>query len=201
VTKDFGRNVSAPSETRQSFDEHLKPVLNLAYRYAFTLTGNRDSGMDLVQETSVAAYRAFDQFQLGTNFKAWFLKILTNRYFRDLRSAGHLPSIPLDEAPELFLYRQARRLGVPTKDDPFEFLLNKVDGELIRKAMLRLPEEYKVVATLHFLTEVTYEECAETLDIPVGTVRSRLHRARRMLQVSLWALAEERGYVPKEERT
>ena len=154
--------------------------------------------MDLVQDASLAAFRAFRQFEAGTNFKAWYLRILTRRYLQTRRQAARRPTVALDDAPDLFLYRQAKRLGVAMAGDPSAFLMAKVDGDAACEALGRLPDAYRVVATLHFLGETTYEECAEILSVPIGTVRSRLHRARRLLQAALWQIAKERGYVPKE---
>lgn len=171
----------------------MKPTLPLAYRYAVRLAGDPDAGMDLVQDASVAAFRAFHQFERGTSFRAWFLKIVTHRYYRTRQSAARLPSVSLDEAPELFLYLKARERGV--QGDPVESLIGKADGDLVCAALAHLPDDYRVVATLHFLSETSYAECAETLDLPIGTVRSRLHRARKLLQVALWSIAEERGYT------
>jgi RNA polymerase sigma-70 factor (ECF subfamily) len=190
--------LTPPAPDREGFEALLKTTLPLAYRYAVRLAGDADAGMDLVQDASVAAYRAFHQFEPGTNFRAWFLKIVTHRYSRTRQSAGRLPSVSLDEAPELFLYLKAKSLGVPMTDDPVASLLGRVDGEGVCAALARLPEGYRVVATLHFLSEASYAECAEILDLPVGTVRSRLHRARKLLQVALWGIAEERGYVMEE---
>lgn len=154
--------------------------------------------MDLVQDASVAAYSAFHQFEPGTNFRAWFLKILTHRYYRTRKIAT--PVLNLEEVPELFLYTQSKRLGVSLEGDPVSELLGKADHDAVCAALARLPEEYRVVATLHFLSEASYLECAEILEVPIGTVRSRLHRARKLLQVALWQIAEERGYVAEETR-
>ena len=183
---------------REGFEALLKPTLPLAYRYAVRLAGDRDAGMDLVQDASVSAYRAFGQFETGTNFRAWFLRILTHRYYRIRQEDARLRSVTLDDAPELFLYLKAKAQGVPMVGDPAASLLGKSDGDAVCAALARLPEEYRVVATLHFLSEASYAECAETLDVPIGTVRSRLHRARKLLQVALWELAEERGYATEE---
>ncbi len=182
---------------RTELEKLLRPVLDMAFRYAARLSGDREAAMDLVQDASVSAYRAFSQFESGTNFKAWFLRILTNRYFQTRRLESQFPLVALDDAPELYLYRQARRLGLPV-DDPAAFVMAKLDGDAACEALNRLPDEYRVVATLHFLSDATYEECALTLDIPIGTVRSRLHRARRLLQFALWGIAQERGFIPKE---
>jgi len=183
---------------REEFERALRPVLPLAYRYCLNLCGNSDDAMELVQEASISAFRAFHQFESGTNFKAWLLKILTNQFLMSRRAQSRQPAQSIEEVPELYLYRQARRFGVSTKVDPFELLLDKVDGLAVRHAMSKLPDEYVVVAVLHFLSESSYDDCAQTLDIPIGTVRSRLHRARRLLQASLWQIAEERGYLPNE---
>jgi RNA polymerase sigma-70 factor (ECF subfamily) len=107
----------------------------------------------------------------------------------------------LEDAPESYLYRQARRLGLAMADDPVNVLLGKADAQMVSAALARLPSEYQEVANLHFITEMSYAECAETLEVPIGTVRSRLHRARRLLQASLWEIAEERGYFPLQEST
>lgn len=187
------------SSEREKFEALLKPILSLAYRYAFRLAEDPDLGMDLIQDASVTAFKSFHQFEEGTNFKAWFLKILTNKYYRFRQVEARTPSVSIDEAPELFLYQHAKRLGVAIAGDPSAFVLGKADAEMVCDALGRLADEYRVVATLHFLSEMTYQECAETLDISVGTVRSRLHRARKQLQVSLWQIAEERGYVSPEE--
>ena len=176
----------------------LRPVLDLAYRYAVRLTGNRETGLDLVQDASLAAFRAFHQYAPGTNFRAWFMKVLTRRFLR-LQQATTSSSIPLDDAPDLFLYLHAKRLGVPMEGDPSAFVMSRFDGEQIGQALQKLSPEFRAAATLHFLSEMTYDECAEALDVPVGTVRSRIHRARKLLQVALWRMAEERGYVAQEE--
>lgn len=184
---------------RESFEALLRPTLGLAYRYAVRLAGDRDGGMDLVQDATVAAFAAFHQFEPGTNFQAWFLRILTNRYYRTRQASARQSALNLDEVPELFLYSRAKRLGIPLEDDPLTALLGKVDGDAVCAALARLPDEYRIVATLHFLGETTYLQCAEALELPIGTVRSRLHRARKLLQIALWQIAEERGYVKEEE--
>jgi RNA polymerase sigma-70 factor (ECF subfamily) len=183
---------------REEFEALLKPVLGLAYRYAVRLAGNRDGGMDLVQDASVAAYTSFHQFEPETSFRAWFLKILTHRYYRVRDGSERRPVMALDEVPELFLYSQAKRQGISLDGDPLVTLLGNLDGAAVCAALDRLPDEYRVVATLHFMGETSYQECAEALDLPIGTVRSRLHRARKLLQVALWRIAEERGYVTEE---
>lgn len=156
--------------------------------------------MDLIQDASVSAFRAFHQFQTGSNFRAWFLKILTNRYYRVRQNDARVQAVSLEEAPELFLYLKAKSLGLSLEGDPVATLLGGLDGAAVCAALERLPDEYRVVATLHFLSEASYQECADILDVPIGTVRSRLHRARKLLQVMLWHIGEERGYVHAGEK-
>lgn len=190
--------ISMPQDQgRQAFEGLLSPVLELAYRYAYRLAGNRDDAMDLIQDASVAAFRGFKTFTPGTNFRAWFFKILTNRHYS--RPKAGRTNVSIEEAPDLFLYEKAKRDGVDFTDDPAAQVLGQMDSDQIQNAIDHLPEEYRVVAVLYFLSEMPYEEIAETLDIPLGTVRSRLHRARKMLQVSLWRIAEERGYVSEKD--
>lgn len=200
VTIDDRRKRS--EEERSEFEVLLRPVLGRAFQYAVRLSGDRDHGMDLVQDASVLAFRKFHQFREGTNFKAWFFKILTNVYYRDRQVSARMDVVPIEDAPDLFLYIQASKRGLQRSDNPAEFIFDKADGKMVCEALDRLPEAYRVVATLHFLSEMSYEECAEALDLHPGTVRSRIHRARRHLQVALWAIAEERGYVTSmEERS
>ncbi len=177
------------------FEDQLLPLLGSAYHTALRLTRNPADAEDLVQEAALLASRGFRSFQTGTNFKAWFYRILTNAYFskyRQQRRRG--PSVSLDDTPELFLFGQAAALGMLSQsEDPAGDLVGKLDAEQVTEAVDRLPEEYRVVATLYFINDMTYQDIASALEIPIGTVRSRLHRGRRMLQRSLWQLAQDHG--------
>jgi len=197
----YGHQASESVTSKSEFEGYLRPVLPLAYRYAVRLANNRDEGMDLVQDASIIAFRSFHLFVPETNFRAWFLRILLHRFYRTRKREARQPSMALEDAPESYLYRQARRLGLAMADDPVNVLLGKADAQMVSAALARLPSEYQEVANLHFITEMSYAECAETLEVPIGTVRSRLHRARRLLQASLWEIAEERGYFPLQEST
>ena len=188
------------NEKSQQFEELLRPILGLALGMATRLCGNRDDGEDLVQETAIQAFSMFDSFTPGTNFKAWFLKILFNRFLNRKRSANRAPQLTeFDETTELYLYDQTRRAGWQGKaDDPAALLMSKVDNQSITQALIALPDEFRAVAVLYFMEDLSYEAIARMLDIPIGTVRSRLHRARKQLQKSLWELAQERGILPSQ---
>ena len=181
----------------QALDGLLKPLLGRAYGFALRLLRNRADAEDLVQEAALAASRGFGTFQAGTNFKAWFFRILTNCYYTRHRRERHEgPSVDLDEVPERYLYSRTAELGLHHDSaDPVQTVLNRLDSAQIAGALQSLPEEYRVVSTLYFMEDLSYAEIAATLGIPVGTVRSRLHRGRKILQERLWRVAVERGVV------
>ena len=182
-----------------TLDDLLRPLLGRAYGLALRLLRNRADAEDLVQEAALAACRGFGTFQPGSHFKAWFFRILINSYYARHRRQRHEgPPVDLDEAPELYLYGRTAELGLhESLADPAQALLNRLDGDQIGAALQALPEEYRVVSTLYFIEDFSYEEIAGVLGIPVGTVRSRLHRGRRILQKLLWRVAVERGVVPE----
>lgn len=189
----------------QTLDDLLKPLLARAYGLALRLLRNSADAEDLVQEAVLAACRGFGTFQLGTNFKAWFFRILTNCYYSRHRRQRHEGQLTdLDEVPEQYLYIRTAELGLHGgQSDPVETVFNRLDSEQIVAALRGLPEEYRVVSTLYFMEDLSYGEIADTLGIPVGTVRSRLHRGRKILQKLLWRVAVERGVVRggEKERT
>ena len=195
----MGENANTKSAA-QTFEAYLTPLLGAAYGTALHMTRHRDDAEDLVQEAALQAFRAFDTFQTGSNFKAWFFRILTNLYINAYRKKQRQPEIEtLDEradAPMLYLYRQTRAMGLHSWNlDPAAFVLNKLETTQVAAAVAALPEEYRIVAALYFMEGFSYQEIADIVACPVGTVRSRLHRGRRMLQQALWRIAEDQGIV------
>ena len=180
-----------------TFESLFTAVANSAFGVAVRLCRNSADAEDLVQEAALLAFRAFDSFETGTNFRAWFFKILTNCYYSKRRREKSRPvTSDLDDTPDLYLYARSGQAGFPTTGaDPAAELLDKLGTERIASAMARLPEEYRIVATLYFMEDLSYEEIAAAVECPVGTVRSRLHRGRKMLQKALWRIAEEDGIV------
>lgn len=180
----------------REFEALLVPVLGPAYRTALRLTGNASDAEDLVQDASLLALRGFDSFRAGSNFKAWFFRIVFNRFYSGYRSRRRRGVAPeLGEVPEVAVSEAATRLGLVHEPDPATALLSRLDVDQVTRALDALPDDYRSVATLYFTQEFSYQEIAEVLEIPVGTVRSRLHRARRALQVDLLEVARERGIV------
>ncbi len=187
--------VGQGEQTAKSFEEYLAPIVGAAYGTAYHMTRNRDDAEDLVQEAAVSAFRSFCQFQPGTNFKAWFFRILTNLFLYKYRQKQRQPDvIHLEDAPVLYLYARTQQQGLHAwSADPAALVLGKMEAEQVAGAIAALPEEFRTVCTLYFMQDFTYQEIAEILDCPVGTVRSRLHRGRRSLQQALWQVAQERG--------
>ncbi|HJR16548.1 MAG TPA: sigma-70 family RNA polymerase sigma factor [Gemmatimonadales bacterium] len=180
-----------------TFESLFAAAFSTAYGIAMRLTRNQADAEDLVQDAALLAHRAFGSFEQGTNFRAWFFKILTNCYYSQRRRAKSRPvTSDLDDTPDLYLYARSGEAGFPTQgSDPACELLDKLGTERIVAAISRLPDEYRIVCTLYFMDDLSYEEIARILECPVGTVRSRLHRGRKMLQKALWQIAEEDGIV------
>jgi RNA polymerase sigma-70 factor, ECF subfamily len=137
----------------REFDTLLMPVLEAAYGTAYHMTRNREEAEDLVQEAAVQAFRAFHMFQKGTNFKAWFFKIMINRFRNDYRKRRREPAVtPLDDAPDLYLYFQSANMGLLREDsNPAALIISKMSEEQIKKAIEALPEEYRLAAVLYFM--------------------------------------------------
>jgi RNA polymerase sigma-70 factor (ECF subfamily) len=178
-----------------TFETLFAPLLPTAYRAALHMTREPADAEDLVQEAALLAFRKFHQFEPGTNFRAWYLRILTNCFlskYRKTKREGQ--TVDIEDTPELYLYQRSRG-AQPGTDDPASVVLTKLETEHVAQAIQALPDEFRVVATLYFVEDLSYQEIAEICECPVGTVRSRLHRGRRMLQKALWSVAEERGIV------
>jgi RNA polymerase sigma-70 factor (ECF subfamily) len=170
---------------------------------ALRMTRNPADAEDVVQETFLKAYRAYGSFEAGTNLKAWLYRILTNTYINRYRKAQRRPAeVDLDEVEDLYLYR---RIGSAQSDDAArsaeaEVLDQFAETDVIN-AIEALPEHFRMPVLLADVEGFAYKEIADILDVPIGTVMSRLHRGRKTLQKALWEFAEEQGLVgTKSER-
>ena len=176
------------------FETEALTFLDALYRTALRMTRSEADAEDLVQETYIKAFRARDQFTPGTNLKAWLFRILTNTFINTYRRRQAQPEFTeLDDVDEFSLYRRMSDLKTSsTAGDPeSEFLNGLVDTE-VKDALADLPEKFRSVVLLD-VEGFSYKEIAEMLDIPIGTVMSRLHRGRKFLQKRLYDLAQERG--------
>jgi len=179
------------------FEKLLEPVLQLAYGVAYRLTRSPADAEDLVQDSALQAFKFFGQFTPGTNFKAWLLRIMTRLYYADYRKRKRQPArIALEDAEPLFLNLHVHAAGLAELGaDPARLVFERLGEAEIAEAMAALPDEFRLVCTLYFMQDASYQEIADILECPVGTVRSRLHRGRHMLQKAVWHLAEERGII------
>jgi RNA polymerase sigma-70 factor (ECF subfamily) len=184
-----------PERAQEEFEALFRPLVNMAYGTAVRLTRDRTDAEDLVQDAALLAFRAFGSFQPGTNFKAWFFRILTNAFYSRHRKEKHdRANLSTEDVPPMYLYARTAEAGLHGQEsDPAASIMDRIDTEQVAEALESLPTEYRVVATLYFMEDFSYQQIAEMVGCPVGTVRSRLHRGRRMLQKSLWDLAMERG--------
>lgn len=187
---------AAPAAAPADFESLLAPVVDGAYGMALRLTGNRDDAQDLVQESALLAFRGFHTFKPGTHFRAWFLRILVNCFYASRRKKRPEQSLEgmEEEAPLLHLYVQTYHNGMHGAGrDPAREVMDRIQGEDVARAMDSLPEDFRVVCTLYFMEDLSYQEIAGVVGVPVGTVRSRLHRGRKLLQKRLWQAALDAG--------
>jgi RNA polymerase sigma-70 factor (ECF subfamily) len=164
---------------------------------ALRMTRNRADAEDLVQETFVKAWRSFATFQEGTNLRAWLFRIMTNTYINKYNAQQRRPQeTELDEVEELFLFR---RIGAfdqsKMNQSAEEQLLEFFTDDEVKNAIEELPEMFRLPVLLSDVDGFSYKEIAEMLDVPIGTVMSRLHRGRKMMQKLLYTYAKDRGLV------
>ena len=170
------------------------------YGAAMRMTRNKADAEDLVQETYLKAYRGFGGFEQGTNLKAWLYRILTNTYINIYRKKQRRPDeTDLAEVEDLYLYRRLGGLEAAAAGrSAEEELLDLFAESEVKEAMESLPENFRIAVLLADVEGFAYKEIAEILDIPIGTVMSRLHRGRKALQKQLYEFAVARGLAEPE---
>jgi len=169
------------------------------YSAALRMTRNPANAEDVVQETFLKAYRAYDSFSEGTNLKAWLYRILTNTYINKYRKKQRRPSeVELGELQDLYLFKRLGEHSGAQVSAESEALDMFVDEDIV-EALESLPENFRLPVLYADVEGFSYKEIAEILDVPIGTVMSRLHRGRKALQRKLWNLAVERGLVEPTE--
>ena len=181
---------------KDRFQQDALPLLDSLYAGALRMTRNPADAEDLVQETMLRAYRAFDRFEAGTNLKAWLFRILTNAYINTYRKKQREPQkISSEEIEDFDLYQELKNHDPQFTQSPETLVLDSlVDSDII-EALDDLPEQFRMAVILSDLEDFSYAEMAEIMDVPLGTVMSRLHRGRKALQKRLWELARDRGIV------
>lgn len=178
------------------FETEALAFLDALYRTGLRMTRSEAEAEDLVQETYIKAFRHRDQFTPGTNLKAWLFRILTNTFINQYRRKAARPeTTELDDVEESILYRHMRNVspGSSSPDPEAELIDNTLSSE-VKEALEALPEKFRTTVLLD-VEGFSYKEIAQLLDIPIGTVMSRLHRGRKFLQKRLYDVARDRGIV------
>ena len=189
-------NQLSKEEKDLRFETELMPVIDPLYNFAYRLTLDEDDANDLVQETYLKAYRFFDYFEQGTNAKAWLFRILKNSFINDFRKKSKQPAkVDYSEIEGYYNSEDvdAESEGGTTSDMRTQSVQDLI-GDEVASALNSLPVDFRTVIILCDLEGFTYEEMAKILDIPIGTVRSRLHRARNFLKEKLEKYAKTMGY-------
>jgi RNA polymerase sigma-70 factor (ECF subfamily) len=167
--------ISGAGPQSDSFEDLAMPLFDRLYNFARWLTQNREEAEDLVQETYAKALKGFSSFQLGTNFRAWMYRILRNTFLTSRTGLRATSTVSLDSEDD------GLELGVEN-ETPETILMKRSNSQLVQSAIDDLPVHYREALLLCEVEEMSYQEIAETLSIPIGTVMSRLSRARRTLR-------------------
>ncbi len=193
-----GEAVEIPEDEdalRARFERDVMPLVQGLYAAALRMTRNPSDAEDLVQETVLRAFRGFAGFREGTNLKAWLYRILTNTFINMYRKKQREPAtVSVDgDLEEWFLYDRLAERGAEASAETT--VLEAMPDEDVQAALESLPENFRMAVLLADVEGFSYKEIAQMLDIPIGTVMSRLHRGRRALEKALWDVARERGFV------
>lgn len=182
------------SSQREKFERMAEEIFPNVMGTALRLTRDREEASDLSQEALIRAYEAFDRFD-GRNFKAWVLRILTNLYinkYRKARREGRSESLDEEHIAEPV---------APTEETPDRLVFDHMLSADVEQALEQVPEVFRIAVILSDLEEMSYEEIAQILDVPIGTVRSRIARGRASLRQSLEQYARQEGYLRSEDRS
>lgn len=178
---------------QEDFSEEIIPHLDALYNFGLRLTSDPNDAEDLVQDSVVKAYRFFDSYEKGTNAKAWLFRILKNSYINNYRKKSKKPQeVDYDEVASF--YESIRAERTETSDMEDKMFRELIDDD-ISNALDEIPEDFRTVVLLCDVEDFTYEEIANMLDVPIGTIRSRLHRGRNLLKAQLMDYASRKGYT------
>lgn len=174
------------------FEEELLPHADALKTFAYHLTYNEDDANDLVQDTYFKAYRFIDKYEAGTNPKAWLFKILKNGYINEYRKKSKRPTKV--DFEDIVAYHDSEDDRITGYNDLREDIFQNMMGDEVTMAINALPLDFRTVILLCDIEDFTYEEISKIIDVPIGTVRSRLFRARNMLKEKLKSYADTMGY-------
>jgi len=179
------------------FEEELLPQIDALYTFAYHLTYNEEDANDLVQETYLKAHRFIDSYQAGTNAKAWLFRILKNAFINQYRKKSKRPTEV--DYEEVVNFHDEEDSNYSSYLDLREEMFQGMMGDEVTTAINSLPVDFRVIILLCDIEGFTYEEISKIVNIPLGTVRSRLHRARNTLKERLKTYAESLGYKDKRK--
>ena len=191
----MSNNVKNTTKEKEFLEEAV-PHMNFLYSFGRHLTGNSDDADDLVQDTYLKAYKFWDKYEKGTNIRAWLFRIMKNSYINRYRKEVKEPNlVDFDEIQDF--YTSLKEVTNDEQDLEAKIFSGILDDD-VSKALDSLPPDFKTVVILCDIEGLSYEEIADFIDIPVGTVRSRLHRGRKMLQSQLFDYAKQKGYIKRK---
>ena len=193
------QQITIPKSIRsrqKEFEAEAVPHMDLLYNFALRTAGNENDARDLLQETYLKAFRFWDKYEKGTNIRAWLFRIMKNSYINRYRKETREPGMVDYEDIENF-YDSIRADSTDTNDLQAKLFGNLLSDE-VTQALQSLPEDFRTVVILADIESLSYEEIAEFLNCPIGTVRSRLHRGRKMLQTQLFDYARDRGLISSD---
>ena len=189
------RSAADIKQKRKEFESEALVHLDSLYKTAFHLTRDTNAAEDLVQDACLRAFRFWDQYEKGTNCRAWLLRILRNTYINQYRRQVKQPArVDYEELDRYYDQLVETATVAATKDPSEELFSNLIDDEIV-EAMEQLPDEFRQVVILSDLESLSYKEIADVLECPVGTVRSRLNRGRKLLQSMLYEFALKHGFI------
>jgi RNA polymerase sigma-70 factor, ECF subfamily len=182
---------------QKEFEAEAYPHKDILFNFALRTTGDKDDAHDLLQETFMKAFRFWDKYEKGTNVRAWLFRIMKNSYINRYRKETREPGMVDYDDVENF-YDLIRDDSTDSNDLQKRMYSNMLSDEVI-EALQSLPEDFRTVVILCDIEELTYDEISEFLNCPIGTVRSRLHRGRKMLEEKLHEYAKNRGILTEDE--
>ncbi len=195
-----------PTLNKELFEKEATKYMDELFASAMRMTKRQEAAEDLLSEVYAKAWKAFDQFEPGTNLRAWLYKILTNTYinhYRQKQREPYLVELDRPEDPDTGaggdLYDRILGASPSPFDNPDAALANRILDQDLKKAIEGLPDEFRLAVLLSDVQNFSYQEIADILSIPIGTVRSRLWRGRRLLQKILWKQAVEAGLVSEDK--
>jgi RNA polymerase sigma-70 factor, ECF subfamily len=183
--------------TQEDFTHDAMQYAPQLFSTAMRMTRNRSDAEDLVQETFIKAWRSFATYQQGTNLRAWLFRIMTNTYINKYNAQQRKPTeTELDDVEELFLYKRLGSVDQSQLSQSAEDqMLSLFTDDEVKKALEELPDQFRIPVLMSDVEGFSYKEIAEILEIPLGTVMSRLHRGRKSMQKMLYEYAKERGLI------